>query len=141
MNGSPVLLYPVMAQLLLTVILVFWMGRVRVSAVQAGRVRLADIALSREGWPDDVRKVANNFHNQFEMPVLFSVLCGIATYLGATGPGMALLAWAFIASRLVHTAIHVTTNRVRHRFYAFAAGVGVLVLMWLVIAIRLVAGA
>ena len=48
---------------------------------------MRDIALSNEAWPDDLKKVANNMHNQFETPVLFYVLCGVATYVGATGSG------------------------------------------------------
>ena len=130
-----------MAQVLLTLLLMLWMGRVRVRTLQAQRVHIRDIALSGEAWPEDVRKISNNVHNQFETPILFYVLCGAATYLGATGILIACLAWAYIATRLVHTFIHVTTNRVQHRFYAFAAGVAVLVAMWLVLCARLVGAA
>jgi hypothetical protein len=108
-----------MAQVLLTFVLLTWTGRARFAAARAGRVRLGDLALSGEGWPDDVRKVANNMHNQFETPILFYVLCGLATAIGATGTLMALLAWGWFATRLVHTGIHVTTNRIRHRFMPF----------------------
>jgi hypothetical protein len=113
------------------------MGRARVGALNARRLHIRDVALSGEAWPEDVRKIANNAHNQFETPILFYVLCGAATYLGVTGPVMAFLAWGYIATRLVHTFIHVTTNRVRHRFYAFTAGMAVLFSMWLVLAVRL----
>lgn len=140
MSGPLALIPPVMVQVLLTLAVLFWTGRVRVRALQAGRLRMADVALSQEGWPDDVRKVANNYHNQFETPVLFYVLCGIATFTGATGIGMALLAWAYVASRLVHSAVHTTTNRIRHRFIVFAVGVAILVLMWIVLVFRLIAG-
>lgn len=130
-----------MAQVLLTLVLMLWTGRVRVAALQAKRVHIRDIALSGEAWPEDVRKISNNVHNQFETPILFYVLCGSATYLGATGALMVLLAWAYIAARLAHTIIHVTTNRVQHRFFAFVAGVTVLILMWAVLAGRLVGAA
>jgi hypothetical protein len=133
------LVYPVMAQVLLTFILLMWMGRARIAAVAAGRVRLGDLALSGERWPDDVKKVANNAHNQFETPILFYVLCGVAASIGATGSLMVALAWAWLASRLVHTAIHVTSNRVRHRFYAFLAGVLILIAMWVLVLLRLLA--
>jgi hypothetical protein len=86
-----------------------------------------------------VKKVSNNMHNQFETPILFYVLCGAATYVGATGLGMTLLAWVYVASRLVHLAIHVTTNYVPWRFYAFTVGIVVLVIMWLAIVFRLFA--
>ncbi len=130
-----------MAQVLLTLALMLWMGRARVRTVRAERVHIRDIALSGDAWPEDVRKISNNVHNQFERPILFFVLCGTATYLGVTGILMAFLAWAYVATRLVHTFIHVTTNRVRDRFYAFAAGMVVLFAMWLMVAVRLVGAA
>jgi hypothetical protein len=126
-----------MAQVLLTLLLILWMGRARVGALNARRLHIRDVALSGDAWPEDVRKIANNAHNQFETPILFYVLCGAATYLGETGAVMASLAWTYIATRLVHTFIHVTTNRVQHRFYAFVAGMTVLIAMWLVVVARL----
>src|SRR5688572_29978181 len=130
MSGPLALLYPVMAQVLLTLLVLLWSGRARFAAVRQSRARLADIALSSAAWPDDVRKISNNAQNQFETPILFFVLCGAATYVGETGLVVTLLAWAFIATRLVHTFIHTTTNRVQHRFKAFATGIAVLALMW-----------
>jgi hypothetical protein len=127
-----------MAQVLLTLVLVLWNGRVRVLALRQRRARIAEIALSSAAWPDDVRRISNNAQNQFETPILFFVLCGVATYIGETGLLMALLAWAYVATRLVHTFIHTTANRVQHRFAAFATGVVVLVLMWIVVVVRLV---
>ena len=130
-----------MVQALLTLVLVLWMGRVRVRALQARRLHVRDVALSGEAWPDDVRKISNSAHNQFETPILFYVLCGAATYLGATGVLMTALAWAYVATRVVHASIHVTSNRVQHRFYAFAAGVVVLAAMWIVVALHLAGAA
>ena len=140
MSGPNALVFPAMAQLLLTFVVLLWMGRVRVAAIKAGRVRVADVALGGTAWPDDVRKVANNAHNQFETPILFYALCGLALLVGETGPLTTLLAWGYVASRIVHTAIHVTSNRVRYRFAAFAAGFTILVLMWIAIATRLATG-
>ena len=131
------LIWPVMAQVLLTVVLILWTGATRVRAIRRREVRMKDIALSSDAWPNDTRKIANNMRNQFETPVLFYVLCGVAIYVGAAGAAMTLLAWAWFASRLIHTAIHVTTNRVPHRALVFAIGVMILMLMWLLIILRL----
>ena len=139
MSGSLSLVYPVMAQVLLTMIMIVWTGQVRTRALRQGRLRVRDIALDGQAWPDDVKKVSNNMHNQFETPLLFYVLCGVATYLGATGLLMTLLAWAYVATRIVHTAVHVTTNRVRHRFLVFSLGFAVLLVMWVALATRLLA--
>jgi hypothetical protein len=141
MGGPLSLVYPVLAQVLLTLVLMLWMGLARLAAIKARRVRFKDIALSAEPWPDEVRKISNNAHNQFETPVLFYVLCGIATYIGPPGILMTLLAWAYVATRLVHTAIHTTSNRVEHRFKVFAVGLAILAVMWVVLAAQLLAHA
>ena len=85
MSGSLNLVYPVMTLVLLALAVMFWTGRQRVRAIRKRRVRFQDVALNREAWPDDVRKVGHNLENQFETPVLFYVLCGAATHIGATG--------------------------------------------------------
>jgi hypothetical protein len=140
MSGASALLYPVMAQLLLTFVMMLLTGIVRSAALRRRRVRISEIALSGEAWPDDVKKISNNMHNQFETPILFYALCGIAIAVGASGRLMTLLAWAYVGSRVVHTAIHVTTNRVQHRFFVFAVGVAALMLMWLAVAAHLIGG-
>lgn len=131
------IVYPVLAQVLLTLVLAFATGWLRVSAVRSGGVSPREVALSSERWPERVRKVGNNLANQFETPVVFYVLCGVALLVGAAGTLMVILAWLYVASRLVHSYIHVTSNHLGHRFYAFAFGVCVLAAMWIVIVLHL----
>jgi hypothetical protein len=137
MSGPLAFVYPVMAQILWSLILVVWTGRARAAALRARKVRFAEIALDGNAYPDDVRKISNNMQNQFETPILFYVLCGVATFVGATGLLMVLLAWAYFATRVAHTAIHTTNNRVPRRFYSFLAGVIILFAMWIGIALHL----
>ena len=47
------------------------------------------------------------------------------------------LAWAYVALRMAHTIVHLSYNRVTHRFIVFAASNGVLVAMLLRLAWRL----
>jgi hypothetical protein len=139
MSGPLALVYPALAQVLWTLILITWNGRVRIRALRGRRVRFADIALDSDAYPDDVRKISNNMHNQFETPLLFFVLLGIATYIGATNPLMVVLAWLYFATRVAHTAVHTTTNYIPHRFYAFLVGIIALILMWIAIVAHLLA--
>jgi hypothetical protein len=140
MSGPLALVYPARAQVFWTLVLITWNGRARVRALRGRRVRFAEITLSSDAYPDDVRKISNNMHNQFETPLLFFVLLGIATYVGATNPIMVALAWFYFATRVVHTAIHTTTNFVPYRFYAFLAGVLSLIAMWIAIVAHLAVG-
>ncbi|MEL7023248.1 MAG: MAPEG family protein [Pseudomonadota bacterium] len=65
---------------------------------------------------------ANNFSNLLEMPVLFYVLVALVLATD-TAPGvLTLLAWVFVGLRIAHSMIHVTYNKVLHRFYVYVAG-------------------
>eukprot|EP01037_Dinobryon_pediforme_P045002 gene45002-57196_t len=61
------------AQIIWTMVVGLMTGRVRFGAAAANRIK-GDISLSDAGWPDDGRKVANNFNNQWETPTLFYAL-------------------------------------------------------------------
>jgi hypothetical protein len=136
MSGPLNLVYPVMAQVLLALVVMVLVGQRRVKAIRRRRVRFRDVALDREAWPDDVRVVGHNLENQFETPVLFYVLCGAATYVGATGVAMTALAWIYVILRVIHAAVHISVNDVR-RAVAFALSLIVLILMWIGVALRL----
>jgi len=131
------LIYPVLAQVLLTLVLAVALGIRRTRAVTSRAVHMREVALSDGAYSESIRKLGNNVHNQYETPVLFYVLCGVAIFLGAAGTLMTLLAWAYVVTRLLHCAIHITYNRVDHRFFAFATGVVLLALMWLLLVLQL----
>ena len=118
-------------------VLLWLLGAIRVPLVASGDMPVKDIALSRDPWPEHEKKVANAFDNQFQLPVLFYVACGLALYFGS-GWIEAILAWLFVLSRVVHAVIFATRNRVYRRFFAYTFGYGVLGLLWLDLAVRLV---
>jgi hypothetical protein len=131
------LIAAVLAQGVLVFIIAAVLFQARIPPVMQGRVRVADVALDREAWPETSRKVANSFSNQFELPVLFYTAALLSLYFGATFLDP-LLAVAFAVSRYVHAYVHVTDNHVPRRFFAYAAGAVILALWWLVLIIRLV---
>ncbi|NIR28661.1 MAG: hypothetical protein GWN84_04945 [Gammaproteobacteria bacterium] len=49
---------------------------------------------------------------------------------------VAALAWAFVAARAAHSAIHCVYNWVVHRFAAYMAGTLVLWALWIWLALR-----
>lgn len=110
-------------------------GRARFRAACERRLK-GDIALTHDGWPDDVRKLGNNMNNQFETPTLFYALGLLALVIGAAGTVVAVLAWAYVATRVVHTAIHTGSNVVIRRFQVFLAGVGCLMAMTAYLAVH-----
>ena len=101
---------------------------------------MRDIALGQPRWTEDATKVANCYHNQFQLPVLFYVLVVLALFARKADLLFVVMSWIFVVSRIVHAVIHVRSNYVPHRFYAFAVGAIVLLLMWIIFAVRILFG-
>jgi hypothetical protein len=120
------LLYPALFQIFWTLVVLVIMFRARQAAFRSG-TRIKDIAITSEAWPEKARLAQNNFANQFETPVLFYVLVLFAIHTGATGWIMQGLAWAYVASRVVHTLIHTGANNVKRRALVFSLGLLALV--------------
>jgi hypothetical protein len=129
-------LLAVVVQVMLTFALLVWMGRVRIAAVRRGETRIGDIALGQPNWPPRVQQISNCYHNQYQLPVLFYVLVALALILRKADLLFVVMAWLFVASRLVHAAIHTTSNDIRQRFAAFGVGFAILFLMWVIFAAR-----
>ncbi len=134
-------LAPVFLQVALTFALLFWMGRVRLAAIKAGRVRASDHALDRAAWADRATQIANAFHNQLELPVLFYALVALALFTRQADLLFVVMAWVYVATRMVHAFIYTTSNDIRLRFSAFLVGSLVLMLMWIIFAVRIIASA
>lgn len=76
-------------------------------------------------------QAADNFRNLFEAPVLFYVLCIALAVTGRATPAFVAAAWAYVGLRVLHSVIHVTYNRVVHRFLAYVASTLLLFGMWI----------
>lgn len=75
-------------------------------------------------------QAADNFRNLFETPVLFYALVAVALATSHVPGWLAVCAWLYVASRVAHSAIHCTYNKVMHRFAVFGLGFGLLVGAW-----------
>ena len=118
------------AMALLTYVVAGRMLVLRMAELKAKRIHPQELATSAGLAKLDSVRVADNFRNLFEMPVLFYTVCVLGMVTGHAGSFFVGCAWAFVALRCVHSAIHCTYNKVRHRFYAFAASCAVLAAMW-----------
>lgn len=138
---NPALIFlPVLAQMLLTLVLYVVLQRVKTRAARAGEVDEARRALHDDAWPDYVLRVNNNIRNQFELPVLFYLLCVVLWALQVAGTLAQVLAWGFVLSRIAHAWVHTGANVVPLRRRIFTVGVILLVVMWVLAAWRLIAG-
>ena len=71
-------LLPVFVQAGLTFALLLWMSFLRTWVTMTRVVKLHDIALREPNWPAGVTQIANAFHNQLELPILFYALIALA---------------------------------------------------------------
>ena len=123
---------PVVTLALLTFAVLLYTGYKRFGAGFAGRVRAGDFRYGETAnVPPDVAVANRNFMNLLEAPVLFYTFC-LAAYVTHQAGAWALnLAWLYVALRIVHTFIHLTYNKILHRFLSYAASNLVLLVMWL----------
>lgn len=125
------LVYPALA-------LIFWIFVVGVilllrrrEAFLSRQVKPDEVSVSTERYPVPARLAAANFSNQFETPVLFFALIMLAIEVRATGYAMAALAWLYVATRVVHTLIHIGPNKLPVRGAVYGVGCIALFGMWL----------
>lgn len=132
---STAIFWPVMAQVALTLVVYFVMSKRRIAAVKAGQARPRDFAIPAD--PEMSATAARNVSNQFELPVLFYVVCLAFHQAGAVDLVALILAWTFVAARIVHAWVHVTSNVVLLRRRIFVIGFLAVALMWIWFAVHL----
>ena len=137
MIGAPAYLAPLFVEVGLTFALLFWMGVCRVDAVTTGVVHPRDVALRQPNWPTGITQIANAYHSQLELPVLFYLVVVLSLFTAQSTTTLLVLAWAFVATRLFHALIHVTTNHMRRRFFVFLAGCLIVMTMWILFGLDL----
>jgi hypothetical protein len=124
------------AMVLLTTFVLTTLFRSRVSAVRRGLVSSTYFRIYQgEVEPESSAKPARHFANLFEAPVLFYVVCLAAMITHLTGTAMQVLAWAYVAARVVHAYVHLGGNRLRHRMRAYFFSWGILLVMWIYLAV------
>jgi len=130
---------PLLAMVLLTAIVLIWMYITRVRAMKENKIhpqKIADHASSMKllrsaSGPSD------NFSNLFEAPVLFYVAI-LTIFASQVGDNMLLVtAWSYVALRYLHSFIHITYNKVMHRYKIYLASTFVLWFLWILLGIRL----
>ncbi|RYE30663.1 MAG: hypothetical protein EOP23_18410 [Hyphomicrobiales bacterium] len=124
------LIYPTLAMIFWIFVVAVILAWRRKAAFTSGAVRPDEVSVSTERYPVPARLAAANFTNQFESPVIFFALVMVAMETGATGYAMALLAWLYVATRVVHTLIHIGPNNLPLRGAVYGIGVIALVCMW-----------
>lgn len=126
------LLLPLLAQVLLTFIVLYIMGRKRVNEIKSKNIhpQKTNIRANSSAVFKDAAQASDNYHSQFEAPLLFYVAIMLTLMLMVQDYVIVLLAWTYVGLRYVHSFIHITYNRVLHRFAVFVFSSIVLAALW-----------
>ena len=131
-------LWPAFALFAFTMLSVARLARMRFVAARSGRVDPRFYKVFKgEGEPPELAAQSRNVINLYEMPTLFYTGTAIAFAAGLSAPALVALGWAYVAFRIAHSLIHVTSNRVMWRFRAFFASWIVLIAFWLVLGVAI----
>ena len=90
--------------------------------------------------PGYMRSAYQHYSNLFEMPVLFysAVLTSYVT--GQTDRLLLWLAWAYVATRILHGIVHVRNKSVARRRDSFLLSAAVLIAIWALLLTRVASG-
>ena len=117
------MIYSMFAMILLTFAVAIYMFRLRVAAVKEGQVKLSQFRLNNSAdVPDKLAQASRNYSNLFEVPILFYSAAILAITLHLESTAVIILGWIFVASRIAHSWIHLTSNNELHRLKAFMLG-------------------
>ena len=76
-------------------------------------------------------RISANLKNQFEWPMLFYVVCILALVSQSASASLfILLAWIFVAGRVVHSGVQIFTTNVRLRGLVFTINFVAVLGMW-----------
>ncbi len=99
------------------------------------RAKMSPRASTRPGALDTLpawaRNAANNYNNLAEAPTAFYAVVLAIAVLGRADGAYAVLAWAYVVLRYIHSALQATVNPVVWRFAVFS-------LSWLVLGILII---
>ena len=131
MTSCQSLLTPALALIVWSLIVWVWMYARRIPAIRKAGISPVQARAHRslEVLPLAVRQVADNYTNLMEQPTLFYALVFYGYLAAQQNEVNVVLAWAYMATRIVHSLIHATVNIVMARFAVHALGTIMLMIL------------
>jgi hypothetical protein len=118
------ILAPAAVLVLWSIIMLIWMAGTRLPAMtktggDLGKAKPGGRGQDLEGvLPDKINWKAHNYAHLMEQPTIFYPAVLILAVMGA-GQWDVLLAWVYVALRIVHSVYQATVNVVKTRFLIF----------------------
>lgn len=119
--NTTLILGALLAQVILTIAVYVVLVRARHAAVRRGEVRVSQFVVMRDE-PDWLARITRNVANQYELPVLFYAVVLMLVAINRVAMFDVIVAWAFVAVRIVHAVVHIRTADVMLRMRVFGLG-------------------
>jgi hypothetical protein len=134
-------LIPLFTLILLTFFVFLYMGYHRLSGIFRGDFPKDYFKLLKNptgaDLPVKAEQAARNWINLFEVPVLYYLLTMLLLWTQKTDSFTLVASWIFVLSRYAHTIVHLSTNKIKLRFAAYALGSFTLYITWIRLAFQL----
>ena len=134
------LLRPAIVLIGWTLVMWVWMLARRLPAMSAHKVSPQDALHTRDlasRLPSKAQAPADNYNHLLEQPTIFYATCIIGAIAGGAGWVGLVLAWSYVALRIVHSVWQATVGPVMVRFYLFAVSTLTLAALVVLVALRL----
>ena len=134
--ASTAILWPLVLQTALIYIVYVLVSIKRKESVAAGEAKATDFRVPQTEAERSAVAI-RNLSNQFELPVLFYVVCILFHITSGADIVVVVMAWTFVLSRFAHAYVHLSSNRIRHRRPLFIVGYAANAVLWIWFAIKL----
>jgi hypothetical protein len=128
------ILQPVVVLIAWSLVMLTWLVIVRLPAMKAAGIDINKVRGGRPGALDAVLEEkaqwpAHNYMHLMEQPTLFYAVVFVIALSGGGHGTSALVAWAYVGLRIVHSLVQATFNRVAIRFALFALSTLALIML------------
>lgn len=118
------MLGPVVALVAWSLVMLIWMNATRLPALKRAGISLKGRVGSRTGGldgvvEDHVQWKAHNYNHLMEQPTIFYAVALSLALIGRDDGVTLLLAWAYVAARVVHSIVQATINLIPLRLTFF----------------------
>jgi hypothetical protein len=123
-------LSPVLVLIAWTLVMWLWLYATRLPAMKRAGIDPQEAAhpgTYAHRMPEYARSAAENYNHLHEQPTIFYALMFFVALTGGATSATLNLAWMYVGSRVVHSLVQATVNKVVVRFTVFAFGSLVLV--------------
>src|SRR3990167_6374823 len=102
--------------------MLLWMFAMRIPAIMKARMKMdpnLPVGQQMNTLPPHVRWKADNYNHLMEQPTIFYALALALALLGQGDGVNAMLAWAYVGLRVVHSLVQAVINKIELRFAVF----------------------